>query len=168
MSTTHKPTRSERAGLPPRGDVPVTPWAPSRRATARVVNPLPVPTACPHCDHRVELVSNSKIYGREYGEWPWAFLCVNRNCGAYVGLHPFTGIPLGTLATADIRAARKMAKDLFNPLWQGPNARVRSRSEAYAWLAAQMGIPVERCHFGWFDAAQCERAAQICRKRGIL
>ena len=116
----------------------------------------------------MERVSNSKIYGRAYGEWPWALLCVNRNCGAYVGLHPATGIPLGTLATANIRAARKMAKNLFNPLWQGPNARVRNRSEAYAWLATQMDIPVEQCHFGWFDAAQCEHAAQICRKRGIL
>ena len=50
-----------------------TPWNPSRRATARVKNPLPAPTTCPYDGGPVEIVNNSAIYGREYGEWPWAF-----------------------------------------------------------------------------------------------
>jgi zinc-finger-containing domain len=136
-----------------------TPWNPSRRATARVKNPLPLPSRCPHCDGAVEIVNNSKIYGREYGEWPWAVLC--RDCGAYVGLHPFTGIPLGMLADGPTRAARRRAKDAFNPLWQNGGM---TRNAAYAWLARQLGITtVEECHIGWFNVSMCDRVVDVCR-----
>lgn len=151
--------------LPPR-TTPVTPWDPSRRATAKVKAPLPVPTTCRHCNAEVKLVSNAEIYGREYGEWPWAFLCQDKDCRAYVGLHPFTGIPLGTLATASIRSARRQAKDLFNPLWQSGEM---TRNEAYAWLAEQLGITnVEECHIGWFDVPECKHvvASVMARKAG--
>jgi hypothetical protein len=139
------------------------PWNPSRRATARVKNPLPLPPCCPHCSGAVEIVNNREIYGREYGEWPWALLC--RGCHAYVGLHPFTGIPLGTLADCPMRAARRRAKDAFNPLWQ--NGQM-TRGDAYVWLANRLGIPrVEECHIGWFDIATCERVVDVClRDRG--
>lgn len=128
-----------------------TPWNPSRKATARVTNPLPVPETCPHCENDCKIVNNSVIYGREYGEWPWAVLCVG--CGAHVGLHPFTGIPLGTLATAEMRDARKRAKNAFNPLWQQGGM---SRSDAYSWLATMLGITnVNDCHIAWFGIDQC-------------
>lgn len=134
----------------------VTPWNPSRRATARVKDALPAPTICPHCGGEVKLVSNAAIYGREFGEWPWAFLC--GGCRAYVGLHPFTGIPLGTLATAPMREARQRAKAAFNPLWQSGRM---SRTDAYAWLAKEMGIPAAECHIGMFDVAQCELVQKL-------
>ena len=138
----------------PRHRPPVTPLNPSRRAVARVKDVLPVPTECPHCQSWVRLVGNEEIYGRPFGEWPWAYLCTNLACRAYVGLHPFTGIPLGTLATAPMREARKKAKAAFNPLWQSGRM---SRTEAYAWLAERLGIPVGECHIGWFDEARCEQ-----------
>lgn len=139
------------APLRPKRDTPVTPWDPSRRAVARVKNPLPVPEKCPHCGSRVWIGPNSRIYGRPYGDWPWALMCTG--CDSYVGLHPFTGIPLGTLATPEIRRARKAAKEVFNPLWQ---RGAMTRDQAYAWLASALGIAdVEQCHIGWFDVAQC-------------
>ncbi|MDR6886101.1 MULTISPECIES: zinc-finger-containing protein [Variovorax] len=149
-----------RAALPPRTE-PVSPWAPSRRAVARVKNPLPVPEKCPHCGSPVFIDSNSCIYGREYGEWPWALMCTG--CDSYVGLHPFTGIPLGTLATPEMRRARSAAKDAFNPLWQdGP----MTRSDAYAWLASALGIAdVEQCHIAWFDVAQCAAVVAAVKAR---
>lgn len=140
---------------------PITPWNPSRRAVARVRNPLPVPEACPHCGVACNIVHNSEIYGRAYGEWPWAVLCLG--CRAYVGLHPFTGIPLGTLATPEIRRARSEAKDWFNPLWQSGQM---TRNEAYAWLAGALGIAdVEQCHIGWFDVAQCQAVIAAVESR---
>ncbi len=140
---------------------PVTPWNPSRRALARVKNPIPVPDKCPHCGSPVFIDSNAIIYGKEYGEWPWALMCTG--CDSYVGLHPFTGIPLGTLATKPIREARKRAKAVFNPLWQEDGL---SRDEAYAWLATVMGIEdVEKCHIGWFDVKQCEAVILACYNR---
>ena len=150
------------ATLPPRTG-PATPWNPSRRATARVTAPLPVPTECRHCGARVDLVSNSAVYGKPFGPWPWAFLCQNRDCGAYVGLHPFTGIPLGTLATRSIRNARLRAKAVFNPLWE---SKAMTRAEAYAWLAAELGIEdVQQCHIGWMDVAGCNRVVDAVLAR---
>lgn len=140
----------------------ITPWNPSRRATARVKNPLPVPDRCPHCGGACTIVNNAEIYGREFGEWPWAVLCTG--CRAYVGLHPFTGIPLGTLATAPIRKARSEAKAAFQPLWQSGRM---SRSDAYAWLAGALGIAkVEECHIGWFDVEQCQAVVRAVQQRG--
>lgn len=143
---------------------PITPWNPSRSATARVRNPLPVPESCPNCGSPVFIDSNSCIYGREHGEWPWALMCTG--CDSYVGLHPFTGIPLGTLATPQIRAARKAAKAAFNPLWEGDRAQM-TRTAAYGWLAAELGIAnVEECHIAWFGVAQCRAVEAAIRARG--
>lgn len=128
----------------------------SRRALARVANPLPAPTCCPYCSGAVELVSNSAIYRREYGNWPFAYLC--RQCGAYVGLHPDTDIPLGTLANAELRVARQSSKSLFHE-WM--EASDMGRSEAYRLLAGRLGIPVGECHFGWFDLDQCAQAKAV-------
>lgn len=149
-----------RAALPPR-TAPVTPWNPSRGAVARVKNPLPVPEKCPNCGAPVFIGSNARIYGREFGKWPWALMCTG--CDSYVGLHPFTGIPLGTLATPPMRRARSEAKDAFNLLWQGG---AMTRSEAYAWLASALGIAnVEECHIGWFDVAQCAAVVEAVKAR---
>ena len=142
-----------------------TPWNPSRRAIARVKNPLPAPTKCPYCDGAVKLVTNDHIYGRLYGDWPWTYLCAAPDCDAYVGLHPQTAIPLGTLANAELRGWRKRAKAAFNPLWQAPEAEL-SRSAAYSWLASALDVEnVEACHIGWFDVQTCMRVIEVCRAR---
>lgn len=135
-----------------------TPWNPSKRATARVKNPLPAPEVC-KCGGKVELVKNSEIYGREYGEWPWAYFC--RDCDSYVGLHPFTNIPLGTLADKETREARKDAKNPFERLFKSGRM---TRNEAYQALAKKMGIDVGECHFGWFDIDQCKKAKVLTRE----
>ena len=135
-----------------------TPWNPSRKAIARVKNPLPAPSTHDVCGGEVKIVGNEVIYGRAFGEWPWAYRC--GKCGAYVGMHPFTAIPLGTLADAPTRAARKRAKAAFNPVWV---SGMMTRSAAYAWLAQQLGIKnVEECHIGWFDVPTCNRVVRVC------
>ncbi|MFM9434552.1 hypothetical protein ACFDR9_001611 [Janthinobacterium sp. CG_23.3] len=139
-----------------------TPRNPSRKSIARVKNPLPAPTRCRYCNAEVELVGNEQIYRRAYGEWPWAYLCTDLECGAYVGLHPFTAIPLGTMADAELREWRKSAKDAFNPLWQDGLEKRFSRSGAYAWLSGQLGIDAGACHVGWFDIGECQRVIFAC------
>ena len=132
------------------------------KSLKKVRNPLPIPTICPHCAGNVKLMSNSVIYnGNEYGKWPYTYICQRPSCRAYVGVHPGTFIPLGTLATAPMRDARKEAKLSFNPLWEdgGP----MTRTQAYAWLAEQLGIKnKEECHIGWFDVETCKRVVQVC------
>ena len=140
---------------------PKSPSNPSRKATARVKNPVPVPTTCPHCGGVVGVSGHEAIYGgATFGDWPWVYHCQD-GCGAYVGMHPFTAIPLGTLATAAIRKARKECKPLFEALHT--TGRL-DRTTAYTQLAAKLGIPVAECHFGWFDEATCHRAATASRE----
>jgi len=131
----------------------------SRRALKRIQHPAPIPTECNCCGgHRVALVENSEIYhGRSYGEWPYAYLC--RDCGAYVGLHPVTDIPLGTLADKPLRDARNSCKRPFEMIWRNG---AMSRKDAYAWLAKGLGIRAEECHFGLFDIERCQRARDLC------
>lgn len=144
----------------------VTPWNPSPNALARVKDKLPVPEVCPYCGSPVTAVENKKIYGRNFGQWPWAYLCTGTNnpvCDAYVGMHPFTNVPLGTLANKVTREARKKAKEVFEPLWQ-EEGRKMSRDKAYAWLAKQLGIEKSKCHIGWFDVDMCGRVLDVCKK----
>lgn len=137
------------------------------KSLKRVNNPLPIPSICPHCAGNVKLMSNSVIYnGTEYGKWPYTYICQRDGCRAYVGVHPGTFIPLGTLATAPIRDARKKAKAAFNPLWEDGGM---SRTGAYTWLATALGLKnKEECHIGWFDIETCRRVVELCNAyRGV-
>lgn len=133
-----------------------------KKSIGRVTNPLPTPVICPHCAGNVKLQSNSVIYaGTEYGDWPYTYRCQRSTCHAYVGVHPNTFIPLGTLATAPMRNARKKAKTAFEPLYRGGPF---NRTEAYKWLAKEMGIRnYEACHIAWFDVEQCNRVIIACQ-----
>lgn len=137
-----------------------TPWNPSTRATKRVKNPLPAPEQCNCCGREaVEIKNNAEVYGRSYGDWPWIFVCVS--CGAYVSMHPFTNIPLGTLADAKTREARKECKRPFMQIYE---KGLMDRSAAYSALAKKLDIPVGECHFGWFNADMCKRAAEASQQ----
>lgn len=127
-----------------------SPWHPSVKATARVPDPLAPPTDCNCCGGAVEIRHHIDVYGREYNEWPWLYRC--SSCGAMVGMHPFTSIPLGTLAGERLRRLRTDCKQPFNLLWQH---RGMSRDKAYQLLAEHMGIALTNCHFGLFDEHQC-------------
>ena len=136
-----------------------TPWNPSRVAIRRVKHPIQIPTTCRHCGGKVEPVHNSRIYGSAFGEWPWSYLC--ENCGAYVGMHPHTNLPLGTVANKSQRKARSFVKRLFNDLWVNSPNRREARTKAYAWLASKMGLTEAECHFGLFDEDLCDRASDV-------
>ncbi|WP_342656814.1 hypothetical protein GKC68_10495 [Pantoea sp. RSPAM1] len=136
-----------------------TPLNPSRKAVGRVKNPLPIPVNCRFCNAEVRIATHQEVYGRDYSDWPYVYLCID--CGAYVGMHPFTDVPLGTLADFDTRQARKRCKKPFEKIWR---SGLMSRTEAYHWLARELNINVSACHFGWFDVEQCESAKRICEK----
>lgn len=127
----------------------------------RRTNPgaLPVPTQCPYCQGAVVLTENRAIYGKPFGRWPYAYWC--QPCDAYVGLHPNTISPLGTLANARLRSLRKIHKAVFIALLDA--GRFKSRGHAYSWLAKVLAIPNKDCHWGHFDEATCEAAGALCR-----
>lgn len=134
------------------------PSNPSKHATAHCMKfkTLPVPKVCPNCMWPVRWSNNSEIYGRSYGQWPFVYQCTN--CDSYVGMHPGTAIPLGTLADSFTRFARKEAKAVFNASWQSSDF---TRTQAYEALAARLGILLEDCHFAWFDIDMCGRVIAI-------
>jgi len=138
-----------RALVPDHGK---SPWHPSKKATARVPDPIPVPTVH-ECGKPVEIAHHTEVYGREYSDWPWMYRC--RHCEASVGMHPFTSIPLGTLADKQLRSLRTACKQPFELIWQ--SGRI-NRDAAYELLAKHLRLNTEQCHFGLFDTEQCKAA----------
>lgn len=130
-------------------------------AIARVKDGLAAPESCRFCGGDVALVNNSSFYnGREYG-WPLAYCC--GKCGARVGCHPGTDIPLGTLADTDTMKARRAAHAEFDRLWAGKTAW--HRKQAYQALSRALGV--RSAHISWLDAAQCKRVVSLCRNGAL-
>lgn len=104
---------------------------------------------CPYCGAAAERT--------EHFAWGTQYECVP--CDARVGCHRGTDTPLGTLANAELRAARKAAHAAFDPIWK---TRRMSRARAYTWLARALGIRKQYCHIGMFNVAQCEATVSHC------
>lgn len=122
---------------------------------------LPAPEICHYCDGDIEFVHNSKIYGKAYGKWPYAYLCTE--CGAYVGVHPNTKLPLGYVADSETRKARINAKQPFFSM-----VKLRfsgNKGNAYKWLAKTLRIDPKECHFGMFDIERCHLAQKAIKKK---
>lgn len=114
---------------------------------------------CPYCGSDTKFIDSKEIYGKSYG-MVWA--CINYpKCDAYVGVHKGTDKPLGRLANAELRKYKNKAHAIFDPIWQD---RKMSRKEAYAWLASQLGLPVNETHIGMFDVDMCIKVIEVCRR----
>lgn len=122
------------------------------------------PKKCNLCDGRVIYTSNSKIYGREYGSGKM-YYCTK--CGAYVGTHrPKPKEALGILANKEMRNMKMKCHELFDARWkneQTGKVRHKKRREAYKWLARELNISIEECHFGYFDLDMLEKAYQLMK-----
>ena len=114
------------------------------------------PKACNLCGGEVVFISNAYIYGREYGSGK-CYYCTQ--CGAYVGTHkPWPDRALGLLANEEMRSAKKTCHALFDSYWKDGKIK---RKLAYSKLADALGIPVEQCHFGYFDMDMLNRAYAV-------
>lgn len=115
---------------------------------------------CTYCGRRAALVNGTVVYPHRPDLAEKRFYhCAA--CSSWVGCHPGTTKPLGTLANAETRQARLVAHAHFDPIWK--EGRMR-RKQAYAWLAKELGIPVHECHISWFATKRCEQVVDICRK----
>lgn len=125
---------------------------------SKIEDALPVPTHCDNCcSVNIELTTNDVIYGRIYGNWPKVYYC--KDCTAAVGCHPGTEIPLGRMADRETRKLRTKAHNAFDPLWRNG---YMTRSRAYTWLAATLGIDYSECHISWLSKEQLKQTAAIC------
>lgn len=111
---------------------------------------------CPYCGSLMILRDSSVVYGKSYGD---VFVCAKYpKCDTYVGTHKaghMQGLPLGTPANAELRNARKLLHEKFDPLWKHCYL---SRGVAYVLLAKAMQIPHEECHIAMFDLVRCREA----------
>jgi hypothetical protein len=101
-------------------------------------------------------------YRASYGP---TWVCVP--CEAWVGCHPGTEKALGGLANAELRGWKIKAHAAFDPLWQGKMRRDqcskgKARRTGYAWLAKQIGLPVEKTHIGYMSVEECKRVVDVC------
>lgn len=116
---------------------------------------------CEYCNRQAERVTGKAIYPHRPDLHQKSFWRC-QPCAAYVGCHPGTWTPLGRLANAALRRAKSAAHAAFDPLWK---TKRMSRSDAYGWLAAELGISKANCHIGMFDLETCQRVVSVCAAR---
>jgi hypothetical protein len=109
---------------------------------------------CPYCNKQSEQVTGYEIYPHRPDLCFQTFYRCSP-CNAYVGCHPQTNKPLGTLANAELRALRSQVHAAFDPIWK---KHTMKRTEAYLWLAETLKISFKECHIGMFNKDLCERA----------
>ena len=113
---------------------------------------------CDYCNRDAELKSGKEVYPHRadlHHKWIW----VCEPCDARCGCHGASQKPLGRMANAELRRARMEAHAAFDPLWKKGNL---SRTEAYAWLANQLGLAVSKCHIGLFGIEMCYSVRKAC------
>lgn len=137
----------------------------SRNSRHKIVSVEPI---CVECGERGKIASGRTAYpdqpekhGKIY------FVC---RCSAMVGCHPGTGIPAGRPASGATRYLRAIAHEAFDKIWSSGGTRTRlasghARSKAYKWLAAQLGIRPEACHFGFMGRDELLRALDIIQTK---
>ena len=128
------------------------------------------PPACPYCEQPAELVPGGAIYPSRaelHERWFWS--C--KPCGAHVGTHLRSKQhhPLGTLANAELRAARRRVHGTFDALWLRKQrvtgcTKSDARAAGYRWLAEELSIAdaAKHCHIAMFDLETCAKAIHIC------
>ena len=122
----------------------------------------PIPTDCPYCGcEEIMLTSNDFLYGEKIWKAGNCNVYACPMCKASVGTHRDGKTPLGRLADKELKSLKVQAHALPGPLWK---TGVRSRNQAYKWLAKKLGIPVKNCHFGHFDKGMMHKSIKILSK----
>ena len=122
---------------------------------------------CVECGGRGELSNGARLgYKRPEMRARLFYVCP---CGARVGCHPGTAVPMGLPCGAAASRARQVCHAAFDPIWQAKVAagasRENARQAAYKWLAREIGIRPDECHIGYFNKAMADRAIAKCASR---
>lgn len=133
---------------------------PVQRQPIRAIDPV-----CSEC-------SKMAVWTTGKAVWPdrpdlWEKPVYRCECGAYVGCHPGTDVPLGYPAGSLLRKLRMRGHQAFDRIWQAKMrlqgiGKGRARAAAYAWLGEQLGVAPADCHFAHFHADMCRRAIALC------
>ena len=122
-----------------------------------------VHVTCPQCHSKALLRPASVIFGDKAPD-PAAryYICARYPvCDCYVGVHPGTDRPMGTLADKALRQKRRQAHAVFDALWRGG---AMSRKQAYRLLQLYLGVPEEDAHIAKFSTERCDDVIAFCRR----
>ena len=103
---------------------------------------------CPYCKKEAIWCDNSIIYGRNIGVSHKIYYC--KNCGASVGCHNNTRVPLGRMANAKLRQKRIDTHNVVDDYWRYGEY---TRDEVYNKLKNYFGFSV---HIGNCNIKMCD------------
>lgn len=109
---------------------------------------------CPYCHIDTEYVDSSVVYGKSYG---MIYRCPR--CGAFVGTHKGTKIPLGTPANEELRKLRKDTHGIFDVIWQSGQM---SRTQLYKKAAEAFNV--KELHIGNLNLQGCLQLIEFAQK----
>lgn len=116
---------------------------------------------CPYCGSQAFLRPASMVRrNAQHGEE--VYVCAHYPvCNSYVSAHRRTHLPMGTLASKQLREKRRMAHIALNRLWE---QGLMTRKEAYRWLQIQMSLPETEAHIGNFSEYRCDQVITLCKQ----
>jgi len=128
-----------------------------RKAARSDMKKVDIPPPCPECGAEPVLTDRSAVgYGAEGSGMVWT--CSKYpSCDTYVGCHPGTTRPLGTLAGGELRSIRKQAHRAFDWAWKHGGM---TRSGAYGLLSEKLSLPEDEAHIAMMDEARCRETIQ--------
>ena len=114
-------------------------------------HPLPLRS---DCGGTAILRDASFVYGT-HSHGGQVYVCSHYpSCNSYVGVHPGTKIPKGTLANRELRQKRIQAHRIFDQIWQ---QGILSKPEAYRWVADKFCLTDKQAHIGQFSNYMCDQ-----------
>lgn len=109
---------------------------------------------CPYCGSTAILRDASYVYG-DKSRGGQLYVCSHYPaCDSYVGVHPGTVTPKGTLADKKLRIKRIEAHRMFDQIWRQD---ILPRKEAYHWMADKFGLDYRFAHIGYFSDYMCDQ-----------
>lgn len=121
------------------------------------------PQKCNICGGKVVLTDNYKVNKFVLHGSGKSYVCLR--CGARVGTHPKQpDRALGILATPKMARERIACHKIFNKLWQKKPHAKKKKSKAYKELSVILGIPMQDCHFAYFDMEMLLKAHEAVSK----
>jgi hypothetical protein len=95
---------------------------------------------------------------------------VCRDCDAWVGCRPGTWTPLGDLADATLRMARRRAHEAFETVWRAAAHETRmsddaARRAAYAWISSHVK---GGAHVAGLALRECGEMVRMCGARNAV
>lgn len=116
---------------------------------------------CPYCGSPVIFRSSEGII-KGNPKKVKLYVCLRYPaCNAYVRVHEGTRIPVGELATPELRSLRRQAHLYFDQLYL---SGLMSKQVAYQWLSDITCTPPNRAHIGYLREYNCQLVIDESKK----